>query len=197
MSATLNGYGLRPVYSNGHLTQSRRIDSGIANSYSTSLYKYQPVAINSSGQIAAASAAADFIGVFMGVAYFDASGVFHELNQWIASTAYDTAKPMYAWVLDDPNQIYQIQADGALASSVGGQVDFTTATIGSANSSVVGFSVATANASSLSTSAQKQLRIMELASTPAMNGTNAWGDAYTEVRVQIARHQYVFNKVAV
>lgn len=196
MSATLNGYGLRPVYADGHFTQARRYDGGIASAYATTLYQYQPVALNSSGQIVAASAGADFLGVFMGVTYFDASGVPHTLNQWPASTAVQTNAPLWVWVIDDPDQIYQIQADGPLAQSNGGQVDFTTATIGSGGS-VVGLSVATASASSLSTSAQKQLRIMELAPSPSLLGINAWGDAYTEIRVKIARHQLVANKVAV
>jgi hypothetical protein len=41
------------------------------------------------------------------------------------------------------------------------------------------------------------MRIVELAPTPALNGTNLWGDAYTEIRVMNARSQYIANKVAV
>jgi hypothetical protein len=196
MSATLNGYGLRPAYSPQGMAAARRYDYGIASGYGTGILKYQPVALNSSGQLIAATAAADFLGVFAGVTYFDSSGIPHSYDQWIAGTTYESTNLMYVYVWDDPNEVFQIQADGSLAQSIGGQVDFTSATIGS-GSTVVGLSTCTASASSLTTSGQKQLRIVELAPSPAMNGVNAWGDAYTEVRVMIARSQYIANKVAV
>jgi hypothetical protein len=197
MSAVLNGYGLRPAYSPQGMASARRYDYGIASGYGTGILKFQPVALNSSGNIIAATAgSADFLGVFAGVTYFDSSGIPHSYDQWIAGTTYESNNPMYVYVWDDPNEVFQIQADGSLVQSIGGQVNFTTATIGS-GSTVVGLSTCTASAASLTTSGQGQLRIVELAPSPALNGTNAWGDAYTEVRVMIARSQYISNKVAV
>jgi hypothetical protein len=196
MSATLNGYGLRPAYSPQGDAAARRYDYGIASGYGTGILKYQPVALNSSGNIIAATAgAADFLGVFAGVTYFDSSGIPHSYDQWIAGTTYETGNPMYVYVWDDPNGVFQIQADGSLVQSIGGQLNFASG-IGN-GSTVVGLSTALASASSLTTSGQGQLRIVELAPSPALNGINAWGDAYTEVRVQIARSQYIANKVAV
>ena len=201
MSTVLNGYGLRPVYAQGHFAQERRYDFGIPSGYATQLYQYQPVALNASGQIVAASVAADFIGVFAGITYFDASGIPHTYNQFIAGTVFQTGQPVWVWVVDDPYQTYQIQADGSLSSSlsspvVGAQLNFTASNIGTGNT-VTGLSNATASAASLTTSGQGQLRITELAPSPALNGANLWNDAYPEIRVQIARHQYVANKTAV
>lgn len=201
MATVLNGYGLRPVYAEGHFAQARRYDFGIPSGYATQLYQYQPVAVNASGQIVAASVAADFIGVFMGVTYFDASGLPHSYNQWIAGTLLQTGQPVWVWVHDDINQTYQIQADGTLSSSatapvIGSQLNFTTSNIGS-GSTVTGLSSATASATSATTSGQGQLRIVELAPSPALNGANNWNDAYPEIRVKIARHQYWANKTAV
>lgn len=192
MSATLQPFGLKPVYAPGTHAQARRYDYGIASGYATGILQYQPVALNSAGQIVVATSAADFLGSFGGVMYYDSFGIPHEVNQWVGGTTYQANTPMWVWVYDDPTQVFQIQADGSLVQSIGGQVDFTSANL-AAGSTTVGLSQCTAQASSLSTSAQKQLRIVEL----DLSIGNAWGDAFTIVRVQNARSQYVANKVAV
>lgn len=203
MSTTLNPYGMRPAYSPQGMAAARTYPNGIASGYATGILKYQPVALNASGQIVAATSGADFLGVLAGVRYIDLNGVPHESNQWIAGTIYSNASGSVSNgygvevdVWDDPNMVFQIQADGSLAQSIGGQVNFTAANIAN-GSTVVGLSQATAQASSLTTSGQGQLRIVELADSPAINGNNLWADAFTEIRVMNARHQYIANKVAV
>lgn len=202
MSSVLNPYGLRPAYSPQGMAASRAYANGIASGYGSSILKYQPVALNTSGQLIQAVAGAnDWLGVFAGLRYIDGAGVPHVSNQWTAGMVYGGASgsvtdiyAVEAMVWDDPNMVFQIQADGTLAQSLGGQVNFSNITAGS---TVVGLSQATASASSLTTSAQAQLRIVELALPPSINGGNAWGDAFTEIRVMNARHQYIANKVAV
>jgi hypothetical protein len=54
-----------------------------------------------------------------------------------------------------------------------------------AGSNVTGLSQATLSASILSTGVQGQVQVLDLA--PYVD--NAWGDAYTIVRVQVARRQ--------
>ena len=198
MTAVLNGYGLRPIYADDHFSQARRYENGVSSGYATSLYQYSPVALNASGQIVAASVGADFIGVFMGITYFDTSGIPHTLNQFIGGTALNSNFPIWVWVLDNPVQVYQIQCDGSVAQSSGAQVNFTTANINSGNA-ITGLASCTANASSLTTSGQGQLRIIGLVTPLGLsnNGFNNWGDAYTEVQVRIARHQFIANKTAV
>lgn len=201
MSAILNGYGLRPVYSPQGMAACRTYPNGIASGYGTGILKYQPVALNSAGQIVAATAGStDFLGVFAGVTYVDANGIPHVSDQWIAGQTYSSngnisgGYGVEVAVWDDPNMVFQIQADGSLVQSIGGQVNFSNITAGS---TTTGLSQCTASAASLTTSAQGQLRIVELALSPALNGTNVWGDAFTEVRVMNARSQYIANKVAV
>jgi hypothetical protein len=201
MSTVLNPYGLRPAYSPQGMAACRTYPNGIASGYATGILKYQPVALNSSGQLVAATTAADWIGVFAGVRYIDASGIPHVYDQWTAGTVYSSTTGnisagygIEVSIWDDPNMVFQIQADGSLAQSIGGQVNFSNLTAGS---TTVGLSACTAQASSLTTSGQGQLRIVELAPTPALNGVNLWGDAYTEIRVMNARSQYIANKVAV
>lgn len=193
MSATLNGFGLRPAYSpNGYAPGTGYIN-GIASGYGTAILKYQPVTLNSSGVLVIAATNADFIGSFAGVSYVDSQGVPQFRDSWTASQTYNANMPMWAWVYgaDDPDLVFEIQADGSVAQSVGGQVDFASG-ITNGNTSV-GLSTCLASASSLSTSAQKQLRITAVA--PVVG--NAFGDAYTILRVKNARHQFVANKIAV
>lgn len=192
---------MRPAYSPQGMAAARTYPNGIASGYATGILKYQPVALNSSGQIVIASTAADFIGVFAGVKWVDANGVPHVSDQWVSGTTYTNNANISAGygievsIWDDPNMVYQIQCDGSLAQSIGGQVDFAAAI--TAGNTTTGLSTCQASASSLTTSGQKQLRIVELAPSLAFNGTNIWGDAFTEIRVMIARSQYISNKVAV
>lgn len=194
MTAALNPIGIRPAYNaNGSgAGNAVAIAGGVASGYATNLYKYQPVTLNSSGNIIAATVGADIYGIFAGISYIDSTGFYREQDNWIANTTYQggTASPIYANVWNDPGMVYTIQADGSLASSVGGQVNFSNIAVGS---TVTGLSACTANASSLTTSAQAQLRILAL--DPQVG--NAWGDAFTVVQVQIAQSQFVANKVAV
>lgn len=192
MTTTLAPYGLRPVYSPQGSANAPGIVAGIASGYNTNILKYQPVKLDTDGTlIVAAAGDVDIIGAFAGVSWVDAQGVLHSSNMWTAGTVCTTAgSPFYAWVWNDPNQVFSIQCDGALAKSTGGQIDFSNITAGSA---VTGLSAATASAASLTTSGQNQLRIVGL--DPAIG--NAWGDTYTIVQVQIAQHQFIANKVAV
>lgn len=193
MSATSNPYGMRPVYSPQGQAAARAIVGGIASGYASNLLRGQPVTLDTSGNIIAATAGTnDFYGIFAGVSWMDSDGTLQNDTKWIAGRTYTggAASPTIAWVWDDPNMVFSIQADGSLVSSVGGQVNFSNITAGSAT---VGLSTCTASASSLTTSAQGQLRIVAL--DPAVG--NAWGDAYTQIQVQFARSQYVANKVAV
>lgn len=203
MSTVLNPYGMRPSYNAGIGTvEATAYANGIASGYGTALLKYQPVALNSSGQIIAATAGTnDFLGVFAGVKYILADGTMKETNQWIAGTTYSSTPGqvtdtygIQVFVWDNPGIIYQIQADGSVAQANGGQANLSNITNGS---TTTGLSQCTMSAT-VTTSGQGQLRIVGISLPPTVNGgTNAWGDAYTEVLVQNARHQYIANKVAV
>lgn len=195
MVAVSKPFGCKPAYSPQGMAAARGIVGGIASGYNTGILKYQPVQLNSSGNIVIAAVTGDIYGIFAGISWTDAQGIYHEANEWTAGTVYSptTAQsPVYAWVWDDPNVVFSIQADGSLAAttSIGAQVDFSNITVGS---TTTGLSACTVNASTVTTSGQNQLRIVAL--DPGIG--NAWGDAFTVVQVQIAQHQYIANKVAV
>ncbi len=193
MVAVSNPFGCRPVYSPQGQAAAVGYVGGIASGYGSNILKYQPVALNSSGNIIA-YASGDLFGIFAGVSYTDSSGILRSYDMWTAGTTYSptTAQsPVYAWVWNDPNQVFQIQCDGPLALSVGGQVNFSNLTAGS---TTTGLSQCTAQASSLTTGGSTAaLRVYALDPTVG----NAWGDSFTVIQAQIAQHQFISNKNAV
>lgn len=204
MSATLNAFGLRPIYHPSGRVRARAFQNGIVSAYNTNLYQYTPVALVTSTyntwQLAVAGAN-DFGGVFYGVEYTDANGRRQYSKMWPANLAPLAGTNWTVWVVDDPLTIYEIQANGALGEAAGRglagqQVNLLAGTgaagIG-AGSTVTQLSAAGADASSITPSAQGQLRILE----KARYVDNDWGDAFPVLQVQIARHQYLANKVAV
>ena len=195
MTATLQPFGLQPTYSPQGMASAPGIVAGIASGYNTNILKYQPVALNASGNLVIATAGSDndIIGSFAGVSWVDTQGVLHSSNQWVAGTVSTIgASPFYAWVWNDPNQVFRIQSDSAIATpSIGGQIDLSNITAGS---TTTGLSACTAAGSGLVTSGSAaQLRIVAL--DPAIG--NAWTDAFPIVQVQIAQHQYIADKNAV
>lgn len=204
MSAALNPFGLRPIYNQSGRVRARGFQNGVLSGYNTAIYQYTPVVLVTSTyntfQVASAGAN-DFVGVFDGVEYTDANGRRQFSKYWPAGLTPLAGTNWTVWVWDDPATIFEIQANGALGEAAGRglagqQVDLIAGTgtggIG-AGSTVTQLSGAAADASSLSNNAQKQLRILD----KARYVDNDWGDAFTILQVQIARHQYITSKVAV
>lgn len=203
MSATLAPFGLRPAQDQSGRVRQRRLQNGIISGYASTIYQYTPVLLVTAtyNTLNVAGAAADFVGSFGGVEYTDGNGRRQFSKYWPAGLIPLAGTTWFVYIWDDPRTIYEIQANGALGEVAGrglagAQVDLIAGTgtggVG-AGSSVTQLSGAAADASSLSTSGQKSLRILE-------KGTqvdNDWGDAFPILRVQIARHQYISDKVAV
>jgi hypothetical protein len=193
MSTNNAPFGMRPVrHLNGKFVPPpRAIPGGIASGYDTSIYFQGPVLLNTSGQLEVATTTNDFYGVFAGCQYVSSStGLLTPSMYWPANTAY-VAGTLVAYVWEDPNIIYEIQANGSIASTaVGNQADFSSAI--AAGSTTTGLSSATISSSLETAGQQGQLSIRGLGTEI----TNTWGDAYTIVEVQIAQSQFVANKVS-
>jgi hypothetical protein len=184
MSSTNAPFGLRPSFHPTGLDRAVALTDGIASGYSSNLLKGQPVALNTSGVIIAATAGSAYQGAFAGVQWTDTTGRVRVSNYWPASTAYITGSCI-AYYYSDPNIVYDIQADGSLAqTSVGDQANFSAITAGS---STTGLSQCTMSSSLVGSGAVGDLRIINL----SQGVDNAWGDAYTVVQVQVSRSQYV------
>lgn len=158
----------------------------IASGYATAMFKGQPVAVGAAGTLVAGAAASDIIGILAGVEYItQATGLPVVSNNWPAGTA---TREAWAWVYDDPETEFLVQADGSLAATaIGKQVDVTNV---AANAN--GLSTSTVSATPVAAAAQGQFRIKSF----DLSIDNAPGDAFTKVNVTIARHQYRASKAA-
>lgn len=188
MPATSAPFGMRPSYHQSGLDRGRAYPGAIVSTYGTAILKGQPVLLTAAGALNPVAANnVDFLGVFAGVQFNDAFGKPTYAPNWPAG---QVATNIVPWVWDDPETIFDIQADGSVAfSQVGDQVNFSNFAAGS---TMTGLSQCTCTAASVGTGAQGQLRVIEL----YQGVDNAWGDAFTILAVKIARSQYYANKVA-
>lgn len=190
MSSVNAPFGLRPVYKSGGTPASLTLMGTITSGYGTAIFEGDAVKLVGGVLVSADGRAASdttggIIGTFMGVEYTDANGRRQESNQWIASLS---ATNIVAYYTADPYITYEIQANGSVTQAqVGGEVDILN-TSQAAGSTVTGLSVAVANISSgyNANGTQRTLRIVGL--TPGAD--NAFGDAFTVIQVQIAKHQW-------
>lgn len=189
MTAVLAPFGFRPAYNPIGLERAKKYT--IAAAYGTAIYKGMPVILNTNGTIVAGTAAADLVGVFAGCEYVDSTGKPNVSPFWPAAQATLSGTVPVAWVYDDPNEVYEVQADGSLAqAAVGDQADVSNVANGSA---ATGLSASTLSSTLAGVGVQAQFRVVGF----GQGLDNLPGDAFTVAQVQIARHQYIANKVAI
>jgi hypothetical protein len=209
MSATSAPFGLRPAFHPSGLDRAQALANGITSGLAVNILKGQPVVYTTAATVGSTGAANGTIipagtpgnsaatsgyqvaGAFAGVEWTDTTGRRRISNYWPASTAYTTGSCV-AYFYNDQNIVYEIQADGSLAqTSIGNEYNFSNITAGS---TTTGLSQATlAVASAQTNGAQGQMRVVDLA--PYVD--NAWGDAYTIVRVTLPYVQFVAATTAV
>lgn len=193
MSATNAPYGLMPVmHGSGGQVRNQVVLNGITSGYASDIGFGTPVRLDpTTRKIVVAPATGDIYGVFAGVIYKRTltDSLVTETKSWVANTTYVGDIQVLVWT--DPNIIYKIQANGSLlqANAFGNQANLVNPGVVSS----IGDSTATISTTLAGTGVQAQLRIIDL--HRAID--NAWGDAFTQVQVQIAQQQYVANKVAV
>ena len=221
MSTVFQPFGMKPAYHPSGLDRSVPFagtnsfivgTSGYSAPYSLSagqsFFQYQPVGVTSSGQLtiaATAAATSPVYGVFDGVEYTTAEGR-RTLGKSISKASLDAATGIVFWIFQDPALVYEAQVNGsATAASIGQQYNFsattnyTTAdgyTIGVGGA---GFSTTALASTPVGTGVQGQVRVVGLGREVAYpsGSTNAWGDAYTIVQVQIANNTFAAPKTSV
>ena len=183
MSATSAPFGLRPAFHPSGLDRAQALAGGIASAYGSDILKGQPVKYVTGGTIQPAAAGDAFVGAFAGVEWTDTTGRRRVSNYWPASTAYQTGSCV-AYFYNDPNIVYEVQADGSLAqTSLGDEADLSNTTAGSTTTGLSQCTISTTLAGAGNTA---QMRIVDLAPYPG----NAWGDSYTIVRATVAKFQF-------
>lgn len=181
MASTAAPYGLRPVNLIGgqpYAGSTRSIK--IANAYAANIFYGQPVSVNASGVVIAETgtsnvAATGVVGVFVGCTYTDPNLKYKVFKQyWPTGTV---ATDAFAYVVDDPDVVMQVQADEAVAqTALGANIALVT----SAGDTATGNSTTAADGSSVNTTATLPLRIVGFVDAP----DSAPGDAYTDLLVK-------------
>jgi hypothetical protein len=184
MSTTSAPFGLKPLYHpSGEI---RPMTTNIDVAYTTNVYLYSPVKLVQ-GLINLAAAGERAVGCFLGVRYVDVNGRPVFSNKWVAQAG---ATDIVAWYTAEPYITYEIQANDTLTiEAVGEQYDWSANTTSSGNTTT-GLSSVTLNVASAANNAG--MRVVGLTDGP----TNAWGDAFPVVQVQLSEHQNVADQVA-
>jgi len=195
MALVASPYGLKPVNELGGLpyagsTRSYKIDpAGTA----ANIYNGSPVYVNAAGYLAVATATgADattnglpvgtantgIVGVFVGCSYINAQG------QVIYAQYYPTGTTgvVNAYVVDDPQVVFQVQSAGSVTqAAIGSNVFFSTGAVATGNT-ITGNSTASVVAGSSQVATSAAFRVVGFVD---MQGFSVVGDAYTDILVKI------------
>jgi hypothetical protein len=221
MATTLKPFGLKPVYhpsgldratpfvgTNSFTTGSGSYTAPYSLSAGQTFYQFQPVAVNSSGQLTIAEAAAAsgaVYGVFDGVEFTDSQGR-RSVAKGASKATLDASTDIIFWIFSDPELVYEAQVNGsATTAAIGSQYNFETATgLTPASGTTIGnggafFSTCALNDTAVASAAQGQVRVVGLGREVAYptGELNAWGDTYTIVQVKIANNTFVYPKASV
>lgn len=195
MASVASPYGLKPVNELGGLpyagsTRSYKIDpAGTA----ANIFYGSPVFVNADGFLAVATATgADsttngfpvgtantgIVGVFVGCQYINAQG------QVIYAQYYPTGTTgvVNAYVVDDPDVVFQVQSAGSVTqAAVGANVFFSTGAVATGNT-VTGNSTASVVAGGSAVTTSAAFRVVGFVD---MEAFSVVGDARTDILVKI------------
>lgn len=200
MATTATPYGLKPLNEIGGLPyagSTRKLP--ITSGYGTNLFYGAVVAIAANGTIELVTTNGDnstpfpagTIGVFMGCSYTDATLGFVNRQYWPASTVADDA---LAFIVDDPNTLFQAQAAGSITQAdLGQNAHFDAVQSTSTGSTTTGNSNTALDATT-NTTAGWAFRIVDFVDAPG----STIGDAYTDLLVKFNpdSHSYT-NKTGI
>ncbi len=192
MASTASPYGFKPVNEVGGLpyagsTRSFALDPA---GYGTNIFNGSLVYVATTGYLQlvtadgsdgttnafpAGTTLTGAVGVFVGCSYVNAQG------QTLFSQYYPAnALNAVAFVVDDPNTVFQVQADGQLTiAALGANVTLANAQSTSTGSTTTGNSNVAVSATTKTTTAP--FRVIGF---PNMVGFSVVGDAYTDVFVK-------------
>ncbi len=184
MSTTATPYGMRPINMIGG-----RVNTGgfrqikIASAYATDIFSGDLVKVVAAGTVErdASTDAAKPVGVFMGCTYTDPSLNYKLFNNmWPTGTV---ASDAFAYIVDDPDMTFLIQADGQVNQS---EIGANFAMVHTAGSTAIGRSKIVLNATTGATTSTYPLRLIDFWDSP----NSAINDAFTDCIVLINAHQH-------
>lgn len=197
MATTAAPYGFRPVgtLSGGSYVGKIRLYK-MTNSYGSTLFYGDPCALVAAGTVerVGATNAGPVLGVFLGCTYTDPGSGQKTWNKiWRASTV---ATDNYAYVCDDPDTIFAVQANATVAQADQG-LNVSISAV-SSGSTLTGMSTVAVDANGTTTTAMATtstfpFKIVGFQSLPS----SRIGDAKTDVLVTINAHLFRIGVVGV
>ena len=201
MASSATPYGLKAVNLIGgqpYAGSTRQIK--IASGYGTNIFNGSVVSIVAGGTIEIVTTNGDnstgfpagTIGIFVGCRYTDPSTSQLTFNQyWPTGTV---ASDAMAYIVDDPDVVFQIQADGAVTQADLGQNTHLAAVQSTSTGSTTTGNSTSAATSTTNTTSGWAFRIVDFVDSP----TSSIGDAYTDLLVKFNpdSHSYT-NKTGI
>ena len=201
MASSATPYGLKAVNLIGgqpYAGSTRQIK--IASGYGTNIYNGSIVSIVAGGTIEIVTTNGDnstgfpagTIGIFVGCRYTDPSTSQLTFNQyWPTGTV---ASDAMAYIVDDPDVVFQIQADGAVTQADLGQNTHLAAVQSTSTGSTTTGNSTSAATSTTNTTSGWAFRIVDFVDAPG----SSIGDAYTDLLVKFNpdSHSYL-NKTGI
>ena len=179
MPSSATPYGAMPqagLSCNGSFTGKVR-HIKIASAYDTAIFYGDFVKLVAAGTVEKDEGTTSMtpVGIFVGCKYTDPNSKNLTFNQqWVADTS---ASDAVAYVMDDPNILFQMQCDGTAAQTVLGS---NCAVVQTAGSTSIGTSKNAVDISTTATTNTLPLRIIDFVDGP----NSAVGDSYTDVIVK-------------
>tara|TARA_R110002033_G_scaffold13672_3_gene40651 strand:+ start:395 stop:976 length:582 start_codon:yes stop_codon:yes gene_type:complete len=180
MSSSATPYGARPVgtlSANGSFSGKVRHYS-IASNYGTAIFYGDFVKLVAAGGVEkdTGTTACTPIGIFLGVSYTDPNTSQKTFSQFYPAST--VASDISAYVLDDPDVLFEMQSDGSAAQTVIGN---NVAVVQTAGTTAIGTSKNAVDISTIAaTTATLPLRIVDI----SPKSDNTAGDAFTDLVVK-------------
>jgi hypothetical protein len=175
-------HGLRPYNHQAGGTPARQAGYNVARDYATAIYSGDLVRLTGTGrniEVVPNGTTARALGVFAGCSFVDASGDMRFLQYW-PGVSLPVGRVVEAFVFDDPNLEFVIQATTIALADVGAAFEYNRGS----GSTVTGRSGGYLDAAATSV---PQLRVEGLA--PGIDGMNLSEiGAFARVRVRILTH---------
>ena len=165
-------FGFRAVRMQGSAPSSNgQTQYLIANGYNTAIFQGDPVEMVAGGSLNVANGAADvMVGVLNGVEFIDTTTRKPTFRNFHAAdtTAFDGI--IKAFVIDDPDQLFEIQVSGAFTNAdIGATANLTYA----AGSTINGISKVEVNSGAIGTGADSAVKIVGLSGDPENSDTTS------------------------
>jgi len=194
MASTAAPYGLKPVNLIGgqpYAGSTRQIK--IASGYDTNIFNGSVVSIVTAGTLEIVTTVgsnssvfpAGTVGVFVGCSYTDPNSKQKVFAQYFPANT--VASDAVGYVVDDPDVVFQIQADASIAQAgLGANAPLAAVQSTSTGSTVTGNSTTALDATVATTT--QAFRIVDFVDSPK----SSVGDAFTDVLVKfnVAQHSY-------